>query len=39
MTTYGKGNQKQFLIDGSKTPHSVPLWLGATIIVCLDWAI
>ena len=39
INAYGKGNQKQFLIDGSETPKSVPSWLFAAIIVFIAWAI
>ncbi|MBU0942256.1 MAG: cytochrome C [Bacteroidetes bacterium] len=39
VNAYGKGNQKQFLIDGSETPKSVPSWLFAAIIVFIAWAI
>jgi len=27
INAYGKGNQKQFLIDGIERPKSVPYWL------------
>ncbi len=39
VNAYGKGNQKQFLIDGSETPKSIPSWLFAAIIAFLAWAI
>ncbi|WP_348797909.1 cytochrome C [Flavobacterium adhaerens] len=39
INAYGKGNQKQFLIDGSETPKSVPSWLFAAIIAFVAWAI
>lgn len=39
INAYGKGNQKQFLIDGSETPKSVPSWLFAAIIGFVAWAI
>ncbi|MDG2432360.1 cytochrome C [Flavobacterium sp.] len=39
INAYGKGNQKQFLIDGSETPKSVPSWLFAAIIAFIAWAI
>ena len=39
INAYGKGNQKQFLIDGSETPKSVPSWLFAAIIAFAAWAI
>ena len=34
----GKGDQKQFLIDGSETPRSIPSWLWALIILFMGWA-
>jgi hypothetical protein len=39
INAYGKGNQKQFLIDGIETPKSVPSWLWAAIIMFIAWAI
>lgn len=39
INAYGKGNQKQFLIDGSETPKNVPSWLFAAIIAFVAWAI
>ncbi|EKT4520582.1 Cytochrome c family protein [Flavobacterium psychrophilum] len=39
INAYGKGNQKQFLINGSETPKSVPSWLFAAIIAFVAWAI
>lgn len=39
INAYGKGNQKQFLIDGSETPKSIPSWLLAAILVFVSWAI
>lgn len=38
VNAYGKGNQKQFLIDSIETPKSVPSWLWATIIGFMGWA-
>lgn len=39
INAYGKGNQKQFLIDGSESPTSVPSWLWAGLIVFFGWAV
>ncbi|TDE09216.1 cytochrome C [Dyadobacter psychrotolerans] len=39
INAYGKGNQTQFLIDGSETPTSIPSWLWAGLIVFFGWAI
>ena len=38
IKAYGKGNQKQFLIDGSETPQSIPSWIWAALIVFFGWA-
>lgn len=38
INAYGKGNQRQFLIDGSETPKSVPSWLWAAILIFAGWA-
>lgn len=38
INAYSKGDQKQFLIEGSETPHSIPSWLYAAIIVFIAWA-
>jgi hypothetical protein len=37
INAYGKGDQKQFLIDGSETPRSIPSWIWALIIVFVGW--
>ncbi|MDZ7899282.1 MAG: cytochrome C [Arcicella sp.] len=39
INAYGKGNQKQFLIDGSESPTSIPSWLWAGLIVFFGWAV
>lgn len=39
INAYSKGNQKQFLIDGSETPTSVPSWMWAAILIFVSWAI
>jgi hypothetical protein len=39
INAYGKGNQKQFLIEGSETPQSIPAWLWAIIIAFVGWGI
>jgi hypothetical protein len=38
VNAYGKGDQKQFLIDGSETPRSIPSWLWALVILFFGWA-
>lgn len=39
VNAYGKGGKKQFLIDGSETPKSIPSWFWAGMIIFLGWAI
>ncbi len=39
VNAYGKGDQKQFLIDGSETPRSIPSWVWALIIGFAGWAV
>jgi hypothetical protein len=39
INAYGKGNQKQFLIDGSETPKTIPSWIWAALIIFLGWAV
>jgi hypothetical protein len=38
INAYGKGDQKQFLIDGSETPKSIPSWFWALVILFAGWA-
>lgn len=38
ISAYGKGDQKQFLIEGSETPRSIPSWLWAGLIIFFGWA-
>lgn len=38
INAYGKGNQKEFLIDGSESPASIPSWLWAGFVVFFGWA-
>lgn len=38
INAYGKGDQKQFLIEGSETPRSIPTWVWALIILFFGWA-
>ena len=39
INAYGKGDQKEFLIEGSETPHSTPAWFWAVIIGFIGFAI
>ena len=38
INAYDKGNQKQFIIEGSETPQSVPNWLWILLVAFLGWA-
>jgi hypothetical protein len=38
INSYDKGNQKQFIIEGSETPQTVPSWLWIIIIAFFGWA-
>ncbi len=39
INAYGKGDQKQFLIEGSETPKSIPSWVWVLIIGFFGWAL
>ncbi|WP_394991034.1 cytochrome C [Emticicia sp.] len=39
INAYGKGDQKQFLIEGSETPQSTPAWFWGIIISFVGFAI
>lgn len=39
VNAYGKGDQKSFLIAGSETPQSIPVWVWITLIVFVAWAL
>ena len=39
INAYGKGDQKQFLIEGSETPQSIPSWVWILIIGIGGWAL
>lgn len=39
INAYSKGNQKQFLIEGSETPQSTPAWFWAIVIGFVGFAI
>lgn len=38
INAYDKGNQHQFMIEGSETPRSVPSWLFILLIAFSAWA-
>lgn len=39
VNAYGKGNQKEFLIEGSETPQSIPAWVWILVIGFFGWAL
>ncbi|RKD16147.1 cytochrome C [Pelobium manganitolerans] len=38
INSYGKGNQTSFILHGSETPHSIPIWIVILIILFIGWA-
>jgi len=36
---YGKGDARSFLIEGSETPQSIPLWIWVLIITFAAWTL
>lgn len=39
INAYGKGDSKSFLIEGSETPQSIPLWIWVLIIAFTGWTL
>ena len=39
LNAYSKGNQKNFLIKGSETPHSIPFWIFIIFVLFIGWAV
>ncbi len=39
INAYGKGDQKEFLIEGIETPQSIPAWVWILIIGFIGWAL
>lgn len=39
INAYGKGDSKNFLIVGSETPQSIPLWIFILLISFVAWAV
>lgn len=39
INAYDKGNQKDFIIEGSESPKSIPSWLWIILIAFVGWAI
>lgn len=37
INAYDKGNQKSFVIEGSETPQTVPVWMWIIIILIAGW--
>lgn len=37
INAYDKGNQKSFVIEGSETPQTIPVWIWVIIIVFTGW--
>ena len=38
INAYGKGNQTSFVLHGSETPHSIPIWIIILLILFAGWA-
>ena len=38
INAYDKGNQINFIIEGSETPQTVPTWLWILLIAFVGWA-
>ncbi len=38
INAYGKGNQTSFVLHGSETPQSIPLWIIILLILFVGWA-
>ncbi|WP_226064122.1 cytochrome C [Kaistella polysaccharea] len=38
INAYDKGNQKSFVIEGSETPQTIPVWIWIIIILFAGWA-
>lgn len=37
INAYDKGNQKSFVITGSETPQTIPVWMWIIIIMIVGW--
>ena len=37
VNAYGKGDSKNFLIEGSETPQSIPFWIFILLILFVAW--
>lgn len=38
INAYDKGNQKSFMIEGSETPQTVPVWMWVIILIIAGWS-
>ncbi|MBF8457076.1 cytochrome C [Kaistella sp. G5-32] len=38
INAYDKGNLKSFVIEGSETPQTVPVWMWVLIILIAGWS-
>ena len=38
INAYDKGNQKSFVIEGSETPQTIPVWMWVIIILIAGWS-
>ncbi|TDG35900.1 cytochrome C [Pedobacter changchengzhani] len=38
VNAYGKGDSKNFLIEGSETPQSIPFWIFILLILFVAWS-
>lgn len=38
INAYDKGNQKSFVIEGSETPQTIPVWMWIIMIVIVGWS-
>ena len=37
INAYDKGNQKSFIIEGSETPQTIPVWIWIIVILFSGW--
>lgn len=38
INAYDKGNEKSFVIEGSETPQTIPVWMWVIIILIAGWS-
>ena len=38
INAYGKGDQTSFVLHGSETPRSIPIWIIILLILFIGWA-